>query len=287
MFFDKIFFTIETIPDTATIGGDLDADEFRLMYRAENSHWWYRGMEGISRAVLSRYYRTPSALRILDAGCGTGGNYRWLSEFGRCWAMDLSPIAMDFCRQRGIDSLIRGSVVQLPFSSDRFDLVTSFDVLSMLSPEQEASSLAELARILVPGGRLFLRLPAYRWLRGAHDRAVSISHRYHRKELQQKLESHGLACDWIGYTNMFLCPAVILKRWSEHFRAEQPQSDLSLDSQRGHRLFCSLLNLEARLLIYRPLPFGLTLMAVARKHKGRNQTVISTERRSRKNNTES
>lgn len=265
----------------------MDAEEYRLMYRAEDSHWWYRGMEGISRAVLGRYYRPTSALRILDAGCGTGGNHRWLSQFGRCWAMDLSPIAMDFCRQRGIDSLLRGSVVQLPFASGRFDLVTSFDVLSMLSPEQEAASLAEIARVLVPGGRLFLRLPAYRWLRGAHDRAVSISHRYHRKELRQKLESHDLACEWIGYANMFLCPAVILKRWSEHFRADQPQSDLSLDSHRCDRLFCSLLYLESRLLTYRPLPLGLTLMAVARKHKGRNRTAISFERRSQIDKTKS
>lgn len=235
------------------------------MYEAEKGHWWYRGMEIISSRVIEKYYPRGSHLKILDDGCGTGGSFRYLRRYGTYTGIDLSSTALDFCRTQTVHNLVNGSALQLPFRPAAFEFVVSYDVLSMMEPEQESKSIQEINRVLMPGGHLLLRLPAYNWLKGAHDQAVSTRHRYHRRELLEKLELHGFHCDWISYANTFLFPFIALKRWSDGFRPQQGRSDLSLPLRPWHSLFYYLLRLEALLLGRIRLPFGLTVIALARK----------------------
>jgi len=237
------------------------------MYHVEDHHWWYRGMETITRAILDRWYSPGSGLRILDAGCGTGAAMTtYLAAYGGVVGLDLSRIALFFCRKRKAPLLTRASVSHLPFASRSFDLVASFDVLYERGVPDDRAAFQELARLLVPGGRLVLRLPAYDWLRGQHDEAVETARRYTRRQLSGLLRDSGLNVEHLSYANMLLFPFVLLKRAAE--RVWPPRcsgSDLTLETGAFNGLFRTILRLEAPLVAHLGLPYGSSVVAVGVK----------------------
>src|SRR5438067_8293474 len=102
------------------------------MYEAEDTHWWYRGMRGVMFSLLDLKERPARQPHILDAGCGTGGNLHALAQSGytNLAGFDLSPIALEFCRKRGLDNVKQGSITDIPYEEGTFDIVVSCDVVT-------------------------------------------------------------------------------------------------------------------------------------------------------------
>jgi SAM-dependent methyltransferase len=242
----------------------LKPEEYQIMYEVEDSLWWYKGMESIMKLIIERYYAPAQGLRILDAGCGTGAGLRTLAAYGDVTGIDLSPHALRFSRQREETRLIRGSITSLPFRQAVFDLVTSFDVLCVKGVDDK-QALQEFRRVLAPGGRVILRLPAYNWLRGTHDQAVDIGHRYTAREIRTRLTELNLVIEHTSYANMWLFPVAVCKRWSDRFFSGQGGSDLNLRFGFLNRIFRTILASEASYIAWRGLPFGLSVVAVGRK----------------------
>ena len=246
----------------------MEREQYDLMFAQEERHWWYVGMRRISAALLDRFGpRTEQTcpLRILDAGCGSGGMTRFLARRGRVTGIDLAPEALGYARRRGLTSLARASVGQLPFRSASFDVVTSFDVLYHLNVDDDLMALAELHRVLRPGGVLLIRLPAYDWIRGAHDEAVHTRHRYTQDELTGKLDAVGYRVEHATYANSVLFPLAPVKRYLEHRNGTQDATDLWLPPAPINRLLSDLLSLEAIPARGVGLPWGLSVFAVARR----------------------
>ena len=237
------------------------------MYKVEDHHWWYLGMEAITRAVLDRWLPSTSALRILDAGCGTGAAMiTYLAEYGMVTGMDLYPQALEFCRKRNASRLARASVLDLPFAPASFDLVTSFDVLYERAVPNEVTALTEFFRVLTPNGRILLRLPAYDWLRGQHDKSVHTNRRYTKKLIKELLEQSGFIVEHLSYANTLLFPLAVIKRISERFfPPKDEQSDLALNVGAFNGIFKYILASEAPFVVHTGLPYGLSVIAVGRK----------------------
>jgi SAM-dependent methyltransferase len=244
----------------------MDSTEYQVMYQVEDTHWWYTGMAEITCTVLDRWYNRPGNIRILDAGCGTGGMMaNHLSRFGCVVGCDLSPIALNYCIRRKSTHLSRADITALPFQANSFDLVTSFDVLSDGRVKDDRLALSAIKKVLSPGGRLLLRLPAYPWLSGHHDRAVLTSRRYISHQVKRLLENAEFQVEYITYANMFLFPVIMMKRLTEKvFYQKGKKSDLFITAGQFNRIFKFLLSIEARILRRNQLPFGLTVLAVAR-----------------------
>ena len=236
------------------------------MYQVEDRHWWYRGMETITRAMLNRWVQTPTP-RILDAGCGTGAAMTtYLANYGNVTGVDLYPQALEFCRRRNAPRLARASVLNLPFASASFELVTSFDVLYERAVANEETALNEFFRVLTSNGYILLRLPAYDWLRGKHDEQVHTNRRYTKKLVNELLEQSGFAVEHISYANTILFPLAVLKRWSEKILPNQgSQSDLELNTGRFNTILKNILASEAPLVAQTSLPYGLSVFVVGRK----------------------
>ena len=236
------------------------------MYQVEDRHWWYRGMETITRALLDRFVNI-SNLKILDAGCGTGAAMiTYLAEYGMVTGVDLYPQALDFCRKRNASRLARASVLDLPFAPASFDLVTSFDVLYERAVRSEASALREFFRVLTPTGHLLLRLPAYDWLRGQHDKSVHTNRRYTKGLVKELLEQSGFIVEHLSYANTFLFPLAVAKRLSERvIPPRDHQSDLALNAGVFNTVLKYILASEAPIAAHIGLPFGLSVVAVGRK----------------------
>ena len=245
----------------------MNLEEYEVMYQVEDHHWWYRGMERITCALLERALppdREARSLKILDAGCGTGAVMKYLARYGAVTGFDFSAEALKFSRRRGHSRLTQASVLHIPLHSQTFDAIVSFDVLCEIGVD-DRQALCEFARVLKPGGIVLLRLPAYRWMRGQHDVAVHLAHRYTRGELLAKLQASGLTPLHTSYANTFLFPIAAAKRWSERFLPQQEGSDLTLNPGRTNGVFRAVLSAEAPLVKSTGLPFGLTITALARK----------------------
>ncbi|MGH9222016.1 MAG: class I SAM-dependent methyltransferase, partial [Vicinamibacterales bacterium] len=103
--------------------------------------------------------------RILDCGCGTGSNLEMLGRNGRACGFDLTRAGVRFARAHG-QRVAQASIAAIPFPSGTFDLVTSFDVFQCLPEEVERLAIAEMARVLKPGGALLLHVAALEILHG-------------------------------------------------------------------------------------------------------------------------
>ncbi len=241
----------------------MNAEQYRVMRAVEDRHWWYVGTRLIAFDVLRGLPLRPDAL-ILEAGTGTGGNWAMLSRFGRVLGIDVSDLALEATRARGIEPLAQASVTQLPFPDAMFDLVTSFEVLYHRGVDDDVAALAELRRVLRPGGWLLLRLPAFEWLRGAHDRAVHTARRYTRTGLRAKLVAAELEAVRLTHVNALLLPLAAAKRIAERV-THASGDDLGPTPALVDAVFRGALALERLLIRGVDSPMGVSVMALARR----------------------
>jgi SAM-dependent methyltransferase len=242
--------------------------EYRNVFESEERQWWYAGMRAISLSLLERPLERigngKGRLTLLDAGCGTGGNLLALGRFGRAVGMDLSPLALRFCRERGV-AAARASLLALPFSDRSFDCVTSFDVIYHAWVTDDRAAIREMARVLRPGGFLFVRVPALKLLFGGHDVEVQSRHRYTRGELLSRLRAEGLEVLRSTYCNSFLFPLVLVRRGLDRITG-RTGSDVGFLPAPLEWSFRRLLQLEAALVARGvSFPLGASVVALARK----------------------
>ena len=238
------------------------------MYRVEDTLWWYTGMRRISEGLLGG--RLQPGLRILDAGCGTGGNARWLQRYGTVWGVDLAEEAVGFCARRSITTVARASVLELPFPDSAFDLVTSFDVIYHLDVANDVDALRELRRVLRPGGAMLVRVPAIEQLRSEHDAAVHTRQRYSLGELRRKVAAAGLEVDRATYANTLLFPLAAASRLAARLRSgdahvDGQESDVKPVAPVVNAAFGTVLSAEAALLSRWSFPVGLSALVVAER----------------------
>jgi SAM-dependent methyltransferase len=239
----------------------MEHSEYGNIARLEDCHWWYVAMRRIAMRIVCAL-PLPAGALILDAGCGVGGGLQWLAAYGIPFGIDMHSLAVQYAGQIS-RRVARASIQSLPFADPTFCLVTSFDVLYHLSVTDDLAAFQELARVLRPGGWLLVRVPAYDWLRGAHDHHVHTRHRYSRNELKGKIESAGLEVKKITSVGITLLPAALFRRLTE--RRDQIHSDVVLPPLAINRLLMKVLSFEGTILERFSLPAGLSLMAIARK----------------------
>lgn len=242
----------------------MDKEQYELLYQLEERHWWYLGMREITSALLSRHLNGNRPARILDAGCGTGGMVQYLGRFGTVYGVDIAEEAIDGCQKRGLRTVVRGSIEQVPYADASFDAVASFDVLYHRAVIDDMKALVEFARVLRPGGLLLVRVPAYDWLRCTHDVAVHTRHRYSENELERKLTSAGFQTKKLTYVNSLLFPVAAAKRLLEGTKRSLI-SDMELPPPPVNSMLFSALKLEAMLVGKVSFPWGLSVVGVASK----------------------
>jgi SAM-dependent methyltransferase len=246
----------------------MKPEEYQVMYDVEDTYWWYVGMRSIFLSLLDGQYRARTDLKILDAGCGTGAMLRHLIPYGRVVGVDISPEAIRLATSREVEGceLIQSSLTDLPFDGEAFDLVTSFDVICCIDEADLAFS--ELSRVLKPGGRVILNLPAYNPLRSEHDLAVHIKKRYTKADVGDEVEKVGLTVERIANANTLLFPVEAVVRIAKKLPAKsasEARSDLHSLPSAINRSLAHVLFLERWLLRKIDLPFGLSVVCVARK----------------------
>jgi SAM-dependent methyltransferase len=241
--------------------------EYEVMAHVEHTLWWYVGMRQIADAWLASMPDNTLPRRILDAGCGTGGNLTWLRRYGNPIGFDYSATACTYAAQSGLP-VAQASIEAIPFADNSFDLVTSFEVIYHKGVRDDVGALRECLRVLKPGGQLLLRLPAFEWLRGHHDARVHSERRYTHQQMIARVTAAGFVVQKSSYINTLLFPMALAQRVTERRSAKHvsAQSDLQLPSPFVNRLGLTALGIEARLLaIGVQLPIGVSLLCLAQR----------------------
>jgi SAM-dependent methyltransferase len=224
-------------------------------------YWWYR-----ARAALLSTFFTPflgSPRLVLDVGSADAPSAGWMRGDHRQVTLDLFP-----------DGLVSGegvcgSATALPFVDGAFDVVAAFDVVEHC--EDDALALSELARVLAPGGRMLLSVPAYQWAWSDHDVRAGHHRRYTRKRLVRLVEEAGMSVTRSSYSFGSVFPLFVAERAARRARRGRPagahssQNRLPSVSPRIESLLMALSRVDARLLRRRDLPFGSSVFLAAVK----------------------
>jgi len=237
------------------------------MFDLEERLWWYEGMRAITASLLGPALTEKRNQRMLDIGCGTGYSCVWVRErfkLETAYGVDVSPHAAEFWHARGLDTVALATADKLPFKENEFDLVTCFDVIYQLNDERASIAVSEIHRVLRPGGLLFIREPAYQWMRGAHDVAVGTHRRYTQTDLRRLLRSRGFRPQRATYANTLLFCGAALHRIVSRLRGST-ESDVKAVPHLLNKTLRGVLKLEASLLGRTNFPFGLSVIVLAEK----------------------
>ncbi len=238
----------------------------------EREHWWFVARRAIIAAVLRRHLPADLRRTILDVGCGTGGMLAFLAEYGETVVgLDMSPEAIAYCEARDLPANVSAHLGSLPGDmppgTDRWDVVTAFDVIEHLDDDRKTVGDAYAA--LVPGGTFVVTVPALQYLWGPHDDLNYHKRRYDAGMLRACLESAGFAVEKLSYFNTILFPAVAAVRVGRNLlsfgKKQEPKSDFSMPSPAVNKILTGLFSLEAGWVTGGTLPVGVSLIAVGRK----------------------
>jgi SAM-dependent methyltransferase len=248
----------------------MDPELYQRFFDIEDRYWWSVGTRRSFRGLIDRLGAAGG--RVLDVGCGTGVMLRELPSGWRLAAgCDWSEAALAFCRQRGLQPLVRCDAVNLPFSDGVFRLVMALDVIEHLSDDR--ACVRELARVCGPGGYLLIHVPAFELLWSDKDEINRHYRRYGEPALRELVESAGLQVVHRRYLNTALMPIALLRSLWQRRIARRPPAEISAarldhlyDLPRPiNAALTALMDLERLIGTCWPAPFGMSLVCLARK----------------------
>ncbi len=238
----------------------MKKEQFEIHAKLGMRHWWHHSTKYFFLHLLTKHM--PAGSLILDAGCGVGDMILLLKNKYRVVGIDASKDAVNYCSRKGIaEKVILGDVSSLPFDDNSIDGIVSLDVLYHEWVADDMAALKEMYRALKPGGKVFIQLPAYSWLRSDHDRWALSSRRYTARQLSSMLAEAGFRVKRVGYRVFFLFPLAVVRRL--FFR--NIGSDMKEINPVMNFLLNKIMSFENLLSLFISFPCGLSVFGVAEK----------------------
>jgi len=250
-----------------TLPREMQQHTYAIMDRVEDKHWWFVGrraiLESFMRGIVAKIGARPSAIRILDVGCGTGANLEMLSQFGEAEGVDVSDDALEFCRGKGLN-VQKGLAEKLPYEDGAFDVTTALDVVEHL--DDDIAGLEEMFRVTKSGGYSLIFVPAFMWLWGVQD---DISHhriRYTKSQIIERLGKAGYSIERATYANWTFFAPILAGRTLMKLTGIKPESENNVNVSALNGVFGRLFSSERFWLKNFNFPFGVSIVVVAKRN---------------------
>ena len=234
-----------------------------MMASSERDHWWYVA----KRLLIRRYWQAePLSGRCIDVGCGGGAVIADAAGSLPAFGVDLSPRALEHGRKAGLSMLARAEAGCLPFAEKSFSIAFALDVVEHHpSPER---LLAEVRRILTDGGLLVVTVPAFQWMWSYADHVLGHYRRYTRPQLVRELTDAGFTVERSTYFHSWLLPVAWFFRRIRSLTGRVSSADDFEVPGMLNRVLLRVCRLEQRWMVHHDVPFGLSVLAVARPTAG-------------------
>ncbi len=198
---------------------EMQIHTYAILREVEGKHWWYLGRRRIMASFVGGIApklrrENDAAPRILDVGCGTGGNLE-------------------------------------------------FDVIEHL--DDDVAGLREMRRVLRPGGRVMVIVPAFMWLWGVQDDVSHHRRRYRLPELRQAVERAGFDIERASYANITFFVPTLLGRVFMRLTGLRPASESNINIAVLNGVLGRIFGAESWWLQRMNFPFGVSIVCVARR----------------------
>jgi SAM-dependent methyltransferase len=242
----------------------MERTVYNRLDQLEGQHWWFTARRKILKSVISQFAPKKAQLRLMEAGCGTGGNLKMLSSFGKLDAFELDDEARVIAKGKLPMDIKSGMLPDhIPYQPGSFDVVVAFDVIEHV--EHDVESLASLGKQLAPGGRLVMTVPAMPWLWSKHDETHHHYRRYTKASLNEALVRAGLKPVRISYFNTLLFPMIAGIRLLRQALSIKETADDKMPSPAVNSVLKSIFGFESNWVGRVSIPVGVSLLAVAQR----------------------
>ncbi|RJP31496.1 MAG: methyltransferase domain-containing protein [Actinobacteria bacterium] len=242
----------------------LDKTAYSSIYEREDEHWWFLGRRRVLAALLANL-DPPGDWRVLDVGCGTGGNFSFLDAYGRVEGCDYSEEAIRFCLLRGTHTVREASIYDLPYEDASFDLVTCLDVIEHLRFDLPA--FRELNRVVKKGSYLLATLPSGPHLYNDFDCLAGHLRRYTREEIKMLLAESGFEPIRLTCYTTLVHPLIRYYMWRGSISSGRNGYTQGMQTviPSSNRVLKWAQDLEARIVSRWDLHRGSSVVALAKK----------------------
>lgn len=243
----------------------MDAAEYANLRQVEERHWYYSGKRELVRRWIERARPLHPDDVLLDCGAGTGRFAAELASSCRVLVLDDHEESLRLLRERfPPDQVIALTGPEVPLPDGSVDVVTALDVLEHI--EHDAAAVRGLHRLLKPGGIAVITVPAGMGVWSDWDVALHHFRRYDRAGLRAVFPEADWEIVHLNYTNTLVYPVVwCLRRWRK-LRPLKPGVARAEDRLPAPWINAVLRRIFVGMAMWRrPLPFGLSLLLVARR----------------------
>jgi ubiquinone/menaquinone biosynthesis C-methylase UbiE len=253
----------------------MQHDYYAAYYDLERQHWWFVAREKIIsnyiKKLINENQLNKTDLKILNVGCGPGRSSQYLSDFGTVVSLEYDKYCCEFASEKTGLKIINGSITELPFQDQSFDLVCAFDVIEHVEDDQLA--VFEMKRVAKNKGIIFITVPTFMSLWSHHD---VINHHFRRYKLNQvevlfENQENGNKI-FTSYFNFFLFPPIYLIRTISNLIKSgnnRPGSGSDFETFKPgflNNLLLKIMSFESNIINQnRKLPFGVSLLYTWKK----------------------
>jgi len=235
-------------------------------FEIEESYFWFLARNEILTKLINDKTNLKSNDKVADIGCGTGGFAKVLSDAKyNITCIDTEPLAIDYCRKRGLENLYLGDLKSyINSNSQQFKAAFMLDVIEHIPDDQDVVN--DVYKILEVGGYFIAAVPAYQWLWSKHDEIHMHYRRYNKKNFEKLFLNAGFEVTYKSYFNSFLFLPAVIKRFLDKITKSESDKPVDEVSTWMNNLFFKIFKSEKNLLGKMSLPFGLSVLLIAKKN---------------------